>query len=316
MQKDKCPVTVLTGFLGAGKTSLLNALIRAGENQRFAVIVNEFGALGIDAGLIQSSEEDVIQLANGCLCCNVRSDLIEACARLAQRRDEFDWLVIETSGLADPSPVAQSFLIGDGPSEHFRLDGVICLADALHIGVLAGREPMVLRQLALADRVILTKTDLITPEQSAGLLPEVAALAPQAEVFPSSAQQPALAQLTGLNAWALGSLPPRLRFAPAPSHDSSITAQGFSFERPFDFTAFSRFIARLLSLAGEDLLRVKGLLWLEGEERRFAFHAVQGITDGDVIGPWGAAVRRSDMVFIGRDLARFDLGAALQDCLA
>lgn len=316
MNDKVCPVTVLTGFLGAGKTSLLNALIRSDQSRRIAVIVNEFGALGIDAALIRSSEEDVIQLSNGCLCCNVRSDLIEACERLAQRRDEFDWLVIETSGLADPAPVAQSFLLGDGPSEHFFLDAVICLADALNVEGLLAREPMALRQMALADRIILSKCDLISASKKTELVRHLETVASQAEVMTSRADDPLCHGLTGLNAWAIGSLPPRLRFTPAPAHDVSITSLSFSYDQPFDFTAFSRLIARIMQLGGDDLLRIKGVLWLQGEDRRFAFHGVQGIADGDVIGPWESGPRRSDLVFIGRDLHRLQIEGGLRACLA
>ena len=314
-QLQKCPVTVLTGFLGAGKTSLINSLIRSTPQRRFAVIVNEFGSLGIDADLITSASDDVIQLANGCLCCSVRSDLIEACARLATRREEFDWLLIETSGLADPVPVAQSFLISDGPAEDFRLDGVICLTDALHIRDLLGREEIARRQLAMADRIILTKTDLIAPAKGEALLQELRQRHPHAEVSASRAEAPAHGMLTGLDAWQIGSLPAQIRFAAAPPHDISIGSHSFSFERAFDFTAFSRMIRRVMATAGEDLLRIKGVLWLDGEERRFAFHGVQGIADGDVIGPWGALPRQSNLVVIGRNLDARGLAGELAACL-
>ncbi|VDC33608.1 CobW family GTP-binding protein [Pseudogemmobacter humi] len=313
--QQKCPVTVLTGFLGSGKTSLVNALIRSDRARRFAVIVNEFGALGVDGGLIASSQDDVIQLSNGCLCCNVRGDLIETCARLATRRAEFDWLLIETSGLADPAPVAQSFLIGDGPAEAFRLDGIVCLADAVHIRGQIAREEIALRQIALADRLILTKTDLVPPGETDGLLADLRRLNPQADFLTSSADSPSHRHLTGLEAWQIGGLPARIRYAPPPRHDAGIVSLSFRYARAFDFTAFSRLIRRLMAVSGEDLLRIKGVLWLEGEDRKFAFHGVQGLAEGDVVGPWPKGPRESLIVFIGRNLDRPALEAGLADCL-
>lgn len=313
--KKKCPVTVLTGFLGAGKTSLINALIRSDRVRRFAVIVNEFGALGIDGGLIASSEDDVIQLSNGCLCCSVRGDLIEACARLAARRAEFDWLLIETSGLADPAPVMQSFLIEEGPAEAFRLDGIVCLVDAVHIRRLIAREDIALRQIALADRLILTKTDLVTPGQTASLLADLRRLNTLTEILTSAVDSPAHQHLTGLEAWQIGGLPAQFCYAPPPQHDVGIVSLSFRYAQAFDFTAFSRLIRRLMAVSGEDLLRIKGVLWLEGEDRKFAFHGVQGLAEGDVTDPWPEGSRHSTLVFIGRNLNRAALEADLADCL-
>ena len=313
--RQKCPVTVLTGFLGAGKTSLVNALIRSDKARRFAVIVNEFGALGVDGALIASSQDDVIQLSNGCLCCTVRGDLIEACARLATRRAEFDWLLIETSGLADPAPVAQSFLISDGPAEAFQLDGIVCLADAVHVRSQISREQIAARQIALADRLILTKTDLVPPGRTADLLADLHRLNPQAEILTSAADALAHRHLTGLGAWQIGGLPAQIRYAPPPRHDASIVSLSFSSARAFDFTTFSRLIRRLMVTRGEDLLRIKGVLWLDGEDRKFAFHGVQGFAEGDVVGPWPEGPRQSLLVFIGRKLDRSALEAELADCL-
>jgi G3E family GTPase len=312
---DKTPVTVLTGFLGSGKTTLLNALIRARQDLRIAVIVNEFGELGIDAGLIESTMDDVIQLSNGCLCCSVRGDLLSACARLALRRSAFDWLVVETSGLADPAPIIQSFLLEDGPSEWFRLDGLVTLVDAHNIA--RQKQPSITaqRQIALADRIILTKTDTVDRPACEALTARLRLFNPEAEIVQSSAERPGTSAITGLGAYELGSLPARIFLAPAPRHDGDITSVSFRFTRPFDLTAFSRFIKQLVVTAGEDLLRVKGILDIDGEDRRFVFHGVQALIEGDVIGPWEQGARSSTLVFIGRNLDRALLESALRDCL-
>ena len=313
---DLCPVTVVTGFLGAGKTSIINHLIRSDPGERrFAVIVNEFGALGIDGGLIAQSEDDVIELSNGCLCCEVRGDLIAACERLLARRGQFDWLIIETSGLADPVPVAQSFLVGDGPGEHYRLDGIVTLVDAVHAAGLSERDPVAASQLAMADRIVITKTDLVLPAVLRALPDQLRKQNAGAEILLSSPEQPAFRALTGLNACAPDTITKAVATFVPPRHDLGITSLSFRFDRPFDFTAFSGFIRRLMVEKGRDLLRVKGVLWLEGEERRFVFHGVQTLVDGDVTTVWGEDPRESRLVLIGRSLDHELIRGRLADCL-
>jgi len=310
---ERCPVTILTGFLGSGKTTLLNALIHNRTDLRIAVLVNEFGELGIDAGLIDTSQEDIIQLSNGCLCCTVRGDILSACARLAARREDFDWLVVETSGLADPAPVAQSFLLADGASETFRLDGIVTVVDAANVSRNSG---ILARQIAMADRLILTKTDIVESSACERVVGQLRRQNPGADIVLSSDRTPGFAALTDIRAYDLDKIPERLCFVPPPRHDAAITSESFSFEKPFDFTAFSSFIKSLLAQHGEDILRVKGIVDLAGENRRFAFHGVQSLIDGDVIGPWEKEPRQSTLVFIGRNLDRPSLENALNRCLA
>lgn len=312
----RCPVTVLTGFLGSGKTTLLNAVIRERHDLRIAVIVNEFGELGIDSDLIEAAEEDIIELSNGCLCCAVRGDLFEACERLARQRSKFDWLVIETSGLADPVPIAQSFLLEDGPRETFRLDGILTLVDACNFTGQMKQGETVARQVTLADRILLTKTDAVRPGDIGDVMSILRRLNPGAEIISSSAENPGTQSVFGLFAYELESLPAQLRFAPPPAHDRALRAECFTFGQPFDFIRFSRFMRVLLSQGGRDVLRVKGILELAGEDRRFAFHGVQAMIDGDVLGAWGESTRRSKLVFIGRNIHREELEAQLLECLA
>ena len=312
----KHPVSVLTGYLGAGKTTLLNALIRSRQSTRFAVVVNEFGALGIDGALVERSDESVIELSNGCLCCTVRGDLIEALTGLAERRDSFDHVVIETSGLADPAPVAQSFLLSDGPSDHFRLDGLVTMVDAVNLDRQLGRDEIAARQIALADRVILTKTDLVAPAMASRVETLIRRYNPGADIRRSNPAAPAFADLVGLNAYELGSIPADLQFAQGVSHDTSIGSESFLLDQPLDFTAFSRFVQQFIALRGEDILRIKGIIDFAGEDRRFAFHGVQALIDGDVVGDWGDAPRQSSIVIIGRNIDRNWVSDRLSACLA
>lgn len=315
MQKRK-PATIVTGFLGAGKTSMINHLIRSKQkNCRFAVIVNEFGALGIDGDLVAQSNDDVIELRNGCLCCEVRSDLIAACERLLERRDQFDSLIIETSGVADPAPIAQSFLISDGPGLHYALAGIVTLVDAVHGAGQLANSQVALSQVAMADRIILTKADLALPAEVVTLSERLRGLNNQAEVIVSSQDRIASDALFQLEAYSFDSLPARLRGAPITQHDSSVASLSFAFIRSFDFSLFSAFIRQLMLEKGKDLLRVKGLMSIAGEDRKFVFHGVQTLVDGDVIGPWGDELRESRVVFIGRGLQRHSLEERLRACL-
>lgn len=310
------PVTVVTGFLGAGKTSMINHLIHSRrEDWRFAVIVNEFGALGIDGGLIAQSDDDVIELSNGCLCCEVRGDLIAACERLWARRGQFDSLIIETSGVADPAPVAQSFLVADGPGERYQLTGLVTLVDAVHGADQLAQDPIAQSQVAMADRLIVTKSDLALPKEIALLSDLIRRFNDQAELVMSAEGQMASDALLRLDAYSLDGLATRLGGAMAPVHDPALGSVSFTFERPFDFTRFSVFIRQLMIEKGKDLLRVKGVLSLTGEDRKFVFHGVQTLVDGDVTGPWGSEPRESRLVLIGRRLDRGALQAGLLACL-
>lgn len=312
----KHPVSVLTGYLGAGKTTLLNTLIRSRQEIRFAVVVNEFGALGIDGALVERSDDSVIELSNGCLCCTVRGDLIEALAGLAERRESFDHVVIETSGLADPAPVAQSFLLADGPSEHFELDGIVTMVDAVNLDKQLGRDEIAARQIALADRIILTKTDLVDPVMAARIEHLIRRHNPGVDIRSSNPDKLASSALIGLNAYALGNIPAQIRFSSGVAHDAAIGSESFRFDRPLDFTAFSRFVQKLLALRGDDILRIKGIIDFAGEDRRFVFHGVQAMIDGDVVGDWGTEPRRSSIVIIGRNIDKDWISRELSECVA
>jgi G3E family GTPase len=310
-----CPVTVITGYLGAGKTTLLNRLLTAPGAGRYAVIVNEFGSLGIDGSLILNTEEQITELTNGCLCCSVRGDLVEALDALRPRLDAVDGLLIETTGLADPAPVAQTFLVEETAVGGFALDAVIAVVDAQHAGEMFDREPEIARQVAFADRVILSKTDLDADGRAGAVRERIAALNPEAPIIAAVNGAVPPERLTGLGAFDMDRLQ---SIGTAPSshdHGSGVRSVALSSERPVETEAFMRWIQQLLVTRGDRILRTKGVLNFVGEHRRFVFQGVQTVVEGDVYDPWPEGPRESRLVFIGRDLDPDHLKSGFEACL-
>jgi G3E family GTPase len=312
------PVTVITGFLGSGKTTLIRRLLGHPGMNRAAVIVNEFGEVGIDHELIAASSESVTLLSSGCLCCVVRTDLQETLRTLfAQRRAgeviDFDRVLVETSGLADPAPVIQTLATDTLLAAHYRLDGVVTLVDAVNGPGQLDREAEAVKQAALADRLLVTKTDLAPP---APLRERLHALNPRAEVAEVVQGEVDPAFLTGIglaNARAdaaqigrwlgAGSGEGAYLGAVAPRHDRAITTFTLWFERPFDWPTFSAAMELLTSLRGPDLLRVKGLLNVAGEAGPVVVQGVQHVFHPPVtLAAWPSDDRRSRLVFITRGI--------------
>jgi len=337
---SRLPVSLLTGFLGAGKTTLLNRALSDAAAGQIAVIVNEFGEAGLDHDLIETAEDDIILMQSGCLCCSIRGDLSNTFAKLLARRDagmlSFDRVVIETTGLADPSPIMQTFLIDPVLARDARIDGVVTVFDAVNGPATLDAQFEAVSQVALADLIVLSKTDLVEDHVAdrvetrlRGLNPTAAILRSSCETFrpatlwnlsamrENATQQQAidwttpkpvndpLANLSGLS-------PPPARQAEFTPHDTDITSISIILEEPLDDAVFDTWFDTLIAFKGRDILRVKGILFLEGIETPFAFHGVQHIFDPPVpLKSWDGDDRRTRIVLIGRNLNRSEIQRSL-----
>lgn len=325
------PITVLTGFLGAGKTTLLNRLLRGADGKRYAVIVNEYGELGIDGSLVVGAEEEVYELNNGCVCCKLRGDLVRVASNLVRRPGGFDGIFIETTGLADPAPVVQTFYFDDLLRQHTRLDSVICVADARHLAAQLRDAPEAGEQLAQADLVLFNKADLADADTLAEAERTVQQLNPTAELRQSVHGEIALAHLLNRGAFDISRLrvpAPRLGvaqsgpgshfFRPLESgrHSKDLSSVSLSFERPLERSRFLPWLQRLVAERGEELLRAKGIVAFEGEDRRFVFQAVHMTVDSGLDRAWVTdEARVTRLVFIGRNLDADELRSELMHCL-
>ncbi len=326
------PVTVLTGFLGAGKTTLLNRLLRDADGRRYAVIVNEYGELGIDGALVVGADEEVYELNNGCVCCKLRGDLIRVASNLVRRPGGFDGILIETSGLADPAPVVQTFSFDDLLRQHTRLDSVICIADARHLAAQLHEAPEAGAQVAQADLVLLNKADLADAQTLSFAERAVLQLNPTAELQRAVHGDIPLASLLNRGAFDIKRLQvpaPRLGAAPtgarshvyqnfgAGRHSPGLASVALGFTRPFDRSRFMAWLQRLVAERGADLLRAKGIIEFDGEDRRFVFQAVHMTVDSGLDRAWLAGEPRSTrLVFIGRGLDADEINGELSHCLS
>jgi len=333
---DKIPVTVLTGYLGAGKTTLLNRILTGDHGKRYAVIVNEFGEIGIDNDLVVGADEDVFEMNNGCVCCTVRGDLIRVVAGLMKRqrpgKPAFDAIIVETTGLADPGPVAQTFFVDEDVKAKTQLDSVTALVDAKHVMARLDDSKEAREQVAFADRIILNKVDLVTEDELVAVEARLRRLNPLAPITRATRADVPLDQVLGLGGFDLGRIldinpefanpahgeaghvhdehcghdhhdhdhgheghdhgHDHAHGARGHAHEDDIKGISLSLERPMDGAKFTAWLDRLLGEQGQNILRAKGIIDVHGEDRRLVFQAVHMILEGDLQKPWGANERR------------------------
>ena len=335
---EKIPVTVLTGYLGAGKTTLINRILSEPHGKRYAVIVNEFGEIGIDSELIVGAEEEIFETNNGCICCTVRGDLIRIIDGLMRRKGKFDAIIVETTGLADPAPVAQTFFVDDAVGRNTRLDAVVTVADAKWLADRLRDAPEAKNQIAFADVILLNKTDLVAPEALRELELRVRAINPYARLHKTQRCSLPIDEVLERNAFDLERI---LDLEPAflnieedrhdhahdgdrthahgmrHYHDEEMQSVSLHTERPLDPEKFFPWVQDLVAKEGPNILRCKGILALAGDPERFVFQGIHMILDGDHQRPWQVDEKReSRIVFIGRNLPEEKIRRGFAACQA
>jgi G3E family GTPase len=349
---EKIPVTVLTGYLGAGKTTLLNRILSEPHGKKYAVIVNEFGEIGIDNDLVVGADEEVFEMNNGCICCTVRGDLIRIIDGLMRRKGRFDAIIVETTGLADPAPVAQTFFVDDAVGRKTRLDAVITVADARWLNDRLRDAPEAKNQIAFADVILVNKTDLVGGDDLREVERRIRAINPYARVHKTERCQIPLPEVLGRNAFDLDRI---LEIEPQflegnghdhdhhhdhhhdhdhlhdhghhghaehhhglkHYHDEDMQSLSLSTDRPLDPDKFFPWIQDLVAKDGPSILRTKGILSFKDDPERFVFQGVHMILDGDHQRPWGEGeTRESRIVFIGRNLDEDKIHKGFEGCFA
>ena len=345
--KAPIPVTVLTGYLGAGKTTLLNHLLSQNHGYKCAIIINEFGAVSIDNQLVIGADEEILELNNGCLCCRVRGDLIRSLKDLIQRQKRFDYVIIETTGLADPSPVAHTFMASE-LAEHLRLDGIVTVVDARHLEKEMNDGPEPRAQIAFADVILLNKTDLVSPADLARVESRIRGMNALAQIHRTHNSQIDPGKILNVKARELST--PITVFKgevhhehehdhkcdehcdhdhehahdhehdheePRHHHDESVRSFYIEEERPLDLPKLEAWLSVLLKSLGADIYRSKGVLYIKGQPKRVVFQGVQMMFDSAPDRFWNAdEKRKSQLVFIGRELDEAKIKAGFQACVA
>ncbi|MBX3578827.1 MAG: GTP-binding protein [Rhizobiaceae bacterium] len=332
-QPQQIPVTVLTGYLGAGKTTLLNRILSENHGRKYAVIVNEFGEIGIDNDLIVESDEEIYEMNNGCVCCTVRGDLIRTVEGLMRRPGRFDAILVETTGLADPVPVAQTFFMDDDVRSKTKLDAVVALVDAKHLPLRLKDSKEAEDQIAFADVIVLNKTDLVTPEELANVEATVRAINPTAKIHRTSRSGVDLKEVLDRGAFDLSrALENDPHFLDADDHDHAhhdhhhgeasaihdVTVKSVSLRGgEMDPKRFFPWIEKITQSEGPNILRLKGIIAIKDDPDRYVIQGVHMIMEGDHQRPWKDGEKHeSRLVFIGRDLDEAKLRKSFEACQA
>jgi G3E family GTPase len=312
------PVTVLTGYLGAGKTTLLNQILTHEHGKKIAVIVNEFGEIGIDNQLVVSSDEEIFEMNNGCICCTVRGDLIRIIGTLMRRRDKFDHLVIETTGLADPAPVIQTFFVDEDVQLQTHLDAVVTVVDAKHIQLHWDAEEAQ-EQIAFADRILINKTDLISLAELNELERKIRGMNAIAKIYRTQNALVNIENILGVGGFDLShalTIDPDFLGEEAHQHDESVGSIALVAPGAMDVEKVQAWLSELLPTQGQNIFRMKGILNINAQERRFVLQGVHMIMDAQFDREWRVdEERKNELVFIGRDLDNLKLQQSFNSCL-
>ena len=335
VSSEKIPVTVLTGYLGAGKTTLLNRILSENHGKKYAVIVNEFGEIGIDNDLIIGADEEVFEMNNGCVCCTVRGDLVRILDGLMKRKGKFDAIIVETTGLADPAPVAQTFFVDEDVQAHARLDAVVTVADAKWLADRLKDAPEAKNQIAFADVIVLNKTDLVSKAELAEVEARIRGINPYAKLHRTERCAVKLSDVLERGAFDLDRIldiePDFLDAGDGHDHhdhdhhdhshhhhdhghahdhgglkhyhDEDMHSLSLKSDVPLDPSVFMPWLQRLIAEEGQKILRSKGILSFRDDNERYVFQGVHMMLEGDHQRPWKEGEKReSRLVFIGRDL--------------
>jgi G3E family GTPase len=340
---EKIPVTVLTGYLGAGKTTLLNRILSENHGKRYAVIVNEFGEIGIDNDLIIGADEEVFEMNNGCICCTVRGDLVRILDGLMRRKGKFDAIIVETTGLADPAPVAQTFFVDEDVQKNARLDAVVTVADAKWLSDRLKDAPEAKNQIAFADVIVLNKTDLVSKGELTEVEARIRGINPYARLHRTERCKVALADVLDRGAFDLERIldiePDFLEAGDDHDHDhhhhhdhdhhhhdhghglkhyhdEEMQSLSLKTDKPLDPNKFMPWLQNLVALEGGKILRSKGILAFHDDDDRYVFQGVHMMLEGDHQRKWkDGELRQSRLVFIGRELPEQEIRDGFERCI-